>query len=145
MSELDRLVGAIEEKKITESPAGAQKPWTRCSYKIGGKFFSTFDQDKMAFKVGEVVAVDFLQEGKYNNIKELALAGNAEIKTASNNSSEKDKLIIRQSCNQRAIEFVELMHKINPEALKEILSKTDGGLQALVDAQAAHFEDRVWR
>lgn len=58
---------------------------------------------------------------------------------------ERDKRIVRQNCNQRAIEAFKLLFEINPEKAKEILGANDYKLVEVLKGYSIYFEDLVWR
>lgn len=55
----EKIIGLIEEKTMTESPAGSEKEWKRIAFKVNGKTFSTFDTDNDSFKKGENVEIEY--------------------------------------------------------------------------------------
>lgn len=65
------IVGAIEEKRVTESKVGAEKEWKRIAFKIAGATMSTFDVTYDEFKEGEIVEVEYVMNGEYKNIKSM--------------------------------------------------------------------------
>ena len=128
------------------------KDWTRYVFKFAnGLTMSTFDNRLKDFKSGDTVEVMFKKSGQYNNILDMRKAESSQIVTADKIKSEpdqkvwieKDRRIIRQNCNQRAIETAELMFKVDPEGFKEIL-KQSNGLLSIIDSYAKHFENKVW-
>lgn len=159
MSEELTTSGMIESFMIkvgTNQQTGKQ--WKKGIFKINGLTYSTFDERIYnVFKEGQNVEIYFEKNGMYNNIKEMKLlSGNAQAFTPKNNSfnalqisnnsvlSDKRQVwIVRQNCNERSIEFFELMNKTQPEKLKALLENTS--LQELVDTQARHFENEVFK
>lgn len=160
------FIGAIEEQpEIKEGvSATTQKPWKRATFKLGGKTFSTFDIGIInsildgTLKVGTLVDLTYKTDGKYNNIVVMFPATSEQRANFTPASEfkpepkvddkvwiEKDKRIVRQNCNERAIEFVELLSKVNPEKLKEIMEANGNNLLSVIDVAAEHFETRVWR
>jgi len=76
---MTKLIGQIEEKIIKEGKTN-DKIWKRCSYKIAGKTFSTFDSKLMEFTKGDRVEVEYTEDGMYNNIVNIQ---NASVTTES--------------------------------------------------------------
>lgn len=64
---MEIIKGRIEEKKVSDGTNAQGKPWTRITYKINGKYFSTFDA--VDFDEGATVQLSYVVNGKYNNIK----------------------------------------------------------------------------
>jgi len=129
------------------------KSWTRYSFKIGGKLMSTFDNRLKDFKAGDVVQVMYKKSGMYTTILDMKLAEQSQIVTADKIKSEpdqrvwieKDKRIIRQNCNQRSIELLDVLWKYSPEKVEQILKANGNDIMKLVDFFSQHFENRVWR
>lgn len=132
MNEILTFVGAIEDKQVKQGETNGKR-WERITFKIGGKFFASFDVADLApFKVGDVVEVKFTTDGRYNTIKEIKIS-QSEDKVSSgitnSFSLSKDVIIVRQSCLKAAIDAV------NYEQYKG---------HDLLDL-ARKFEDWVWR
>lgn len=68
MTEIIKITGVIEDKITKESPADAEKEWKRFAFKIAGKTFSSFDVTNDAFKVGDVVEVEYTTTDGPNGI-----------------------------------------------------------------------------
>lgn len=144
---MNTVVGAIEDVQVKPGVSKTSgKPYTIYTVLMGGNKYSTFN--KPEFKVGDVVSITYERDGMYANIKEMVLAGTAE-KVLSSTSfansaiTSKDKIIVRQSCNQRAIEFMRLLFDTQPENFKAMT--LDKGVLKIVDEVSQHFENRVWR
>ena len=112
---------------------------------------STFDTKLKDFKSGDIVKVMYKKSGGYYNILDIKIAEQSEIVTADKIKEidqkvwiEKDKRIARQNCNERAIETLDLMWKIQPERLKEIIKANEDNLLKILDMLADHWENRVW-
>lgn len=153
--EMKTLVGAITDKFIKNGKGKTGNDYTVCIFTLGDNFkVSTFNKEIIdAYEIGNVVKAAYTvsDDGKYNNLVGFEEANNSEIKIQTADKIddskwlEKDKRIIRQNCNQRALEFIELMHKVAPEKLKEIMKANNDNLLETVDIASAHFENRVWR
>jgi len=146
-----------KEEKAGETNGRA---WVRYVLTFDGLTGSTFDAELVKeVKAGETYKVTFKKSGVYNNIVDLEkVESKPEIKPAnevkpsdflketidSNVWLEKDKRIVRQNCNQRAIELAELMVKADYENLQALI-KDSGSLIKVIDKLAKHFEEIVYR
>ena len=146
------IVTQITSKEEKGGTGKDGKPYMRYGFKFANNLTaSTFDNRLEGFKAGDMVEVMIKKNGMYNNILDMRKAESSQIVTADKIKSEpdqkvwieKDRRIIRQNCNQRAIETAELMFKVDPEAFKEIL-KQSNGILGILDNFAQHWENRVW-
>jgi len=149
------FIGNITNKEFKEG-AKDGKAWKMCIFTINSDFkCSTFNADIFtAYEVGEPVKAVYEVSGKYNNLLGFEKVEESDKATIFKPAAEqgvptvdwiaKEKRIIRQNCNARAIEAVDLLYSVDPEALKTILTSTDGGIQALIDSFSKHFENKVW-
>jgi len=144
-------------KKDKNSGVTEGKSWTRYTLKFEDLIGSSFDTEMVdSMHEGETFKIDFKIKDKYNNIFGVEKVESSEIKpeVIPDNEvkkevpqsvwDEKDRRIVRQNCNQRAIELLELMLKVDYEKLKELI-KENGGLQNLTSLVAKNFEDSVFR
>lgn len=135
-------------KKEEKSGETNGKSWTRYVLTFEDFIGSTFDAELVKdIKTNEIFKVDFKKVGQYNNIVDLEKVEKTEFQTADKVPEsvwlEKDRRIVRQNCNQRAIELAELMNKIDPNVLKELI-KVNEGIQNVIISFAKFFEEIVW-
>ena len=154
MDEEDKEITIIATVTEKSEKSGEKdgKAWTRYGYKFGDKTMSTFDNRLKDFKTGDTVEVMYKKSGLFNNIIDMRLAEKSQIVTADKIKEspdqqiwiEKDKRIVRQNCNQRAIETLKLMNEIQPEKIKEVLDANESNMLKVLDILAQHWENRVW-
>ena len=146
LSKTSKLIEKSENSGETNG-----KQWTRYVLKFEDFTGSTFDADLVKeIKTGEVLKVDYKKQGVYNNIVDLEKVI-PEIKTANEVKEpisqdvwlEKDKRIVRQNCNERAIELMNLMKEIDFDNLQGLI-KTNNGILNVAKVFAKSFEDIVW-
>ena len=154
------FIGNITKKEFKEG-AKDGKAWKMCIFTIGGDFkCSTFNSDifdNSQYDIGFPVKAIYEVSGKYNNLLEFEEVSESDKATApqatggSETTKEewtaKEKRIIRQSCQKRAIAYVTLMASLEdgPEQIKKVLEATEGGFMGLIDSVALHFENQVWK
>lgn len=135
-------ISGIIEKKDRKTGHGDKGDWVRIAYTIGGKHYSTFNQDYDVFKEGEKVDIEFEKNGVYNNIKTMILLGEmikigekptgklSDFKQSAEVEKEyvdTQRLIIRQNSVSQANEFIKtcydkfLTELTKQEATKELL------------------------
>lgn len=154
MSETKHIIGEITAKQIKTGEKN-EKPWRMAIFTIGKDFkVSTFHQDTIdGYNTGVVVKAEYTTDGKYNNLVGFDVPSTDEMKQDPLKSEkpdqqvwiDKDVRIVRQNCNQRAIETLRLINDIKPEKIIELLANNDGNFLTVVDVIASHFEQRVWR
>jgi len=148
----EKTIISVISSKDEKSGNKDGKDWIRYGFKFGDTAMSTFDNRFKDFKTGDVVEVMYKKSGMYNNILDMKLAEQSQIVTADKIKEypdqqvwiEKDKRIVRQNCNQRAIETLRLMNEIQPEKVKEILETNEGNMLNVLDVLAQHWENIVW-
>ena len=146
ITKTSKISGKTEQSGETNG-----KSWTRYVFQFEDFKGSTFDAELAGeFKSGDTAKVSFKKSGIYNNIVEMEKVESKpeikkadEVKEESNVWLEKDKRIVRQNSNERAIELATLMVHMDYDKLQELI-KTNGGLINVIDVFAKHFEDRVW-
>jgi len=153
MDEIKYLIGAITNKEIKEGITN-EKAWKRCIFTIGDNFkVSSFHQDTIsAYNVGDIVKAAYKTEGQYNNLVGFddptadEVTRDQTVSKQPEQSSEvnRQKMIIRQNCNERAIQLLEVIWEHAPQRVDEVLA-VNNDLMAIVDTFANHFEARVWR
>jgi len=72
MSEEQTIKGIIESREEKSGLKADGSNWTKISFKIGGKTYSTFDVGN-EFKSGDEVQVTYVQNDKYKNIKSITM------------------------------------------------------------------------
>lgn len=142
----------------------ANTPWKKLNFTISGKKYGTFDTSMEKFTAGH--DVDFVYEDykHFHNLVSMSPAGMSSgtsfshpvgatvqqipIKTAGEvymeenreREDKRQKAIVRQNCNERAIELFEILTRIND------MKKIDSEMALkIIDDFAEHFENRVWR
>ena len=162
MSEINYEIGKISEKKIKTGSTN-NKDWKMAIFTLdSGLKASTFNADIIdAYNQGDTVKMAYEIDGKFNKLlgfedptadelkrKELTPASNMPESQGKPDNAfwlAKEKRIIRQNCNQRAIEAVGLIWDKKPEIIESSLEANNGDMQKVFDAMAAHFEEIVWR
>lgn len=146
MSEVFKSIGKIENIEI-KTGEGAKGPWKRATFTIDGKKYGTFDKDIINdFKVGQLVSFEFEKDGIYSNITDMYTANAAEREGQSigilsqhsfiPSSSNKDKLIVRQSCLKAAVDAsLPFKHE----------GDTAESMSIWILKTAEEFEKWVWR
>jgi len=153
MAETHAKVGKITDISIKEGDKDGSS-WKMGIFTIDNKFrCSTFNQDIIDnYEVGDEVKAIYEKKnvnGKWYN----TLLGFEEVSEADRHSAQKEgvdwiakeKRIIRQNCNQRAIETLKLMWEIDPEKVKTILKENDENILLLLEIIAKRFENLVWK
>ena len=146
------IISVISEKS-EKSGQKDGKPWTRYVFKFGDRTMSTFDNRLKDFKVGDVVKVMYKKSGLFRNILDMKLAEQSEIVTADKIKNEpnqkvwieKDQRIVRENCNERAIELLDVIWNHSPEKIEQVLKANGDDLMKVIDYFANFFENRVWR
>jgi hypothetical protein len=138
-------IGYISDKKMKEGTnAETGKDWKMMSFKVDGVGLSTFNADLFTFNEGDKVRVVYEKDGKYNKLQDMQKSDGSFV-SASEMDTGRDRRIVRQNCNERAIEFVTLMANKFPDKLNEVLKANGENLMNLVDTISAHFEEKVFR
>lgn len=141
---METIKGRILGKSISEGESANGDPWTRASFEIDEKRYSTFDIKVIeSFNPGDYVELEFdkSKDGKYNNVKNMKkitapIEEEVKIVTADKvhqvDWEKKDLKITRMASLNTTIAFLQLLSNANPELLKELLSEREP-LEAVKD------------
>jgi hypothetical protein len=148
--------------KTSKLTGKTEKPWEKngksgVTYMLQFEDFkgATFDAEVYNSGVfGTTYDIKYKKSGVYNNIIDLIkvekvneVTTKVPVEKAEVSQDvwlEKDRRIVRQNSNERAIELVELMSKVDFDNLQELI-KSNGSLINVIDILSMHFEERVFR
>jgi hypothetical protein len=122
-----KVIGKISGKNIQEGETN-EKQWKRAVFVIDDKKYSTFDIKIIdGFIPGDNVDLDYEQSGMYKNIKSIVKT-QASFNTADQVQDpsiwvKKDMRQAKMNGLNNATAIIEVMSKVEPEKLKEELTK----------------------
>jgi len=118
---MQKTIGRIDKKDTKTGKKADGSEWKNFSFRIGGKFYSTFDTKLDKFDEGDNVKVEFEVDGRFNNIKSMEATTetatptpNVPNNSATNNYCRKPEQIIRTSALEQANALLENCIKLDP-------------------------------
>jgi len=158
------IIGTITTKDIKEGIKN-DNPWKRALYTIdNGNIqmkMSTFNQDIIdTYNIGDTVKAIYetkqvgektytnligFEEPSESDVAQTKLKENIQSGSGAEKNIDTQTYIVRQNSNQRAIEALDLLFRMNPKSAKELLEANEGGILNVIDVFANHFESKVFR
>jgi len=140
------ITGKISGKSIQEGETNG-KFWKRCVFVVNELKYSTFDTKIIeGFNIGDNVKIIYEQQGNFKNLKSMEKA-QGDFKTANQVDTsiweKKDLRQARMSGLKAATAILDIMSRIEPEKLKEEITKSTSYV-LLAEDMATRFIDWIY-
>lgn len=99
---MDTIKGVIEKKEVSSGEKDGRE-WTRTSFTISGKKYSTFKD--LDFEEGDLVLLGFETNGGYNNVKTGVLVAQANPEIQHEKVADSEQVTGAQAFRNEGAEF----------------------------------------